>query len=100
MYFLHIGKLKERLVWRSEFETVDQAREEIATYIETYHHRPHSGLRYRTPAEVRQTWEDRQRLAVVPEDGGSSGPPWWLGAVKAARAPRRRPGWIWTVTRL
>jgi putative transposase len=57
------GKLKERLVWRTEFETLDQARAEIAAYIESYHHRPHSGLRYRTPAEVRQTWEDGQRLA-------------------------------------
>ncbi len=57
------GKLKERLVWRSEFETLDQARKEIAAYIDSYHHRPHSGLRYRTPAEVRRTWEDGQRLA-------------------------------------
>jgi putative transposase len=57
------GKLKQRLVWRTEFETLDQAREEIAAYIQIYHHRPHSGLRYRTPAEVRHTWEDRQRLA-------------------------------------
>jgi putative transposase len=57
------GKLKERLVWRSEFETLDQAREEINAYIDIYHHRPHSGLRYRTPAEVRRTWEDGQRLA-------------------------------------
>src|SRR5438046_3290263 len=57
------GKLKERLVWRSEFETLDQARKELAAYIDRYHHRPHSGLRYRTPAEVRQTWEDEQRLA-------------------------------------
>jgi putative transposase len=57
------GKLKERLVWRTEFETLDQARKEIATYIESYHHRPHSGLRYRTPTEVRRTWEDGQRLA-------------------------------------
>jgi putative transposase len=57
------GKLKERLVWRSEFETLDQARKEITAYIDTYHHRPHSGLRYRTPAEVRKTWEDGQRLA-------------------------------------
>lgn len=56
------GKLKERLVWRSEFETLDQARKEIATYIQSYHQRPHSGLRYRTPAEVRQTWDDGQRL--------------------------------------
>jgi putative transposase len=56
------GKLKERLVWRTEFETLDQARKEIHTYIDRYHHRPHSGLRYRTPAEVRQTWDDGQRL--------------------------------------
>src|SRR5215210_3049050 len=25
-------------------------------------HRPHSGLRYRAPAEVRQTWDDGQRV--------------------------------------
>jgi len=56
------GKLKERLVWRSEFETLDQARKEIADYIDRYHHRPHSGLGYRTPTEVRGTWEDGQRL--------------------------------------
>jgi len=57
------GKLKERLVWRSEFETLDQARREIGEYIDTYHHRPHSGVRYHTPAEVRNTWEDGQGLA-------------------------------------
>ncbi|HZQ64233.1 MAG TPA: integrase core domain-containing protein, partial [Gaiellaceae bacterium] len=56
------GKLKERLIWRSEFETLEQARKEIAGYIDRYHHRPHSGLGYRTPAEVRRTWEDGQRL--------------------------------------
>jgi putative transposase len=56
------GKLKERLVWRSEFETLEHARKEINTYIDRYHHRPHSGLGYRTPTEVHQTWEDGQRL--------------------------------------
>jgi putative transposase len=56
------GKLKERLVWRSEFETLEQARKEIANYVHRYHHRPHSGLAYRTPTEVRRTWEDGQRL--------------------------------------
>jgi putative transposase len=50
--------LKERCVWRHEFETLDQAREVIATYIDHYHHRPHSRLNYRTPTEVRQTWDD------------------------------------------
>ena len=56
------GKLKERLVWRSEFGTLEQARKEIVAYIDSYHQRPHSGLRYRTPSEVRRTWEDGQRL--------------------------------------
>lgn len=56
------GKLKQRLVWRSEFETLDDARAAIAGYIDSYHHRPHSGLRYRTPTDVRRTWEDGQRL--------------------------------------
>jgi len=42
------SKLKERLIWRSEFETLDEAQKAIA-YVETYHHRPHSGLGYRTP---------------------------------------------------
>ncbi len=55
-------ELKERLVWRSEFETLDQAREEIVAYVERYHRRPHSGLGYRTPLEVRATWEDPFRL--------------------------------------
>ncbi len=52
------SKLKERCVWRHEFETLDQAREVIGAYIDHYHHRPHSGLNYRTPSEVRQTWDD------------------------------------------
>ena len=52
--------LKERCVWRHEFETLEQAREVIAAYIDRYHDRPHSGLDYRTPKEVRQTWDDAQ----------------------------------------
>ena len=56
------GKLKQRLVWRSEFETLDDARAAIAAYADSYHQRPHSGLRYRTPTDVRRTSEDGQRL--------------------------------------
>ena len=52
--------LKERCVWRHEFETLDHAREVINAYIDHYHHRPHSRLNYRTPREVRQTWDDAQ----------------------------------------
>ncbi len=52
------GKLKQRCVWREEFETIDQARQAIAAYITTYHHRPHSGLNYKTPTQVAGTWKD------------------------------------------
>jgi putative transposase len=52
------SKLKERCVWLHQFETLDKAREVIAAHIHTYHHRPHSSLNYRTPAEVAQTWDD------------------------------------------
>jgi putative transposase len=52
--------LKERVIWRKEFETLDQARAAIAAYVDHYHHRPHSGLDYPTPKEVSQTWEDAQ----------------------------------------
>ena len=52
--------LKLRCVWREEFETLAQARSVIGASINTYHHRPHSGLNYRTPAEVAQTWQDHQ----------------------------------------
>jgi putative transposase len=54
------AKLKQRCVWLHEFETLDQAREAIAAYVDRYHDRPHSGLAYRTPVEVAQTWEDGQ----------------------------------------
>lgn len=30
----------------------------IDAYIDHYHHRAHSRLNYRTPSEVRQTWDD------------------------------------------
>ena len=56
------GKLKEREVWLNEYETLDQARAGIGRYVDRYHHRPHSGLNYRTPAEVARTWEDQAEL--------------------------------------
>ncbi len=54
------SKLKEREVWRAEYETLEDARAGVGAYIERYHHRPHQFLGYRTPKEVRQTWEDAQ----------------------------------------
>lgn len=56
------GQFKKRCAWRSEWETIEAAREEITAYIDRYHHRPHSGIGYRTPAEVAQTWRDPQDL--------------------------------------
>ena len=56
------GKPKERELWLNDYETLDQARRGIAGYVARYHHRPHSGLDYRTPHEVRRTWEDQQQL--------------------------------------
>jgi putative transposase len=58
------GKLKEREVWLNEYETLDDARRGIGGYVDRYHHRPHSGLNYRTPLEVRKTWEDLQKTAA------------------------------------
>ena len=46
------GQFKKRCAWRAEWETIGQARTEIAAYIDTYHHRPHSGLGYRTPEKL------------------------------------------------
>ena len=51
------GKLNQREVWLNDYETLDQARQGIGGYVDRYHHRPHSGLSYRTPTEVRRTWE-------------------------------------------
>ena len=58
------GKLKEREVWLHEYETLDDARRGIGGYVDRYHQRPHSGLNYQTPLEVRQTWEDHQDIAA------------------------------------
>src|SRR6266566_4173425 len=58
------GKLKEREVWLNEYETLDDARQGIGGYVDRYHHRPHSRLDYKTPHEVKQTWEDLQNIAA------------------------------------
>jgi putative transposase len=58
------GKLKEREVWLNEYETLDQARRGVGGYVDRYHHRPHSRLDYKTPYEVKETWEDLQKIAA------------------------------------
>jgi putative transposase len=59
------GQFKKRCAWRAEWETIDQARKEIADYIHTYHHRPHSGIGYRTPTEVAATWRQDPELQTA-----------------------------------
>jgi len=44
------------------YENLDDARRGIGGYIDRYHHRPHSGLNHRTPAEVARTREDQAEL--------------------------------------
>ena len=58
------GKLKEREVWLNEYETLDDARRGIGGYVNRHHHRPHSRLGYKTPYEVKETWEDLQNIAA------------------------------------
>ena len=53
-----LTKLKQRRIWREEFETLDQARHAIGAYIDRDHHQPHSRLASRTPREVAATRKD------------------------------------------
>ena len=46
--------------------SLDQARKEITSYIDAYQHRPHSGLAYRTPAEVATTWRPDPDMLQTP----------------------------------
>jgi hypothetical protein len=54
------------VAWRSEWESLDQARKEITGYIDDYHRRPHSGLAYRTPAEVTNIWRPDPDVLQTP----------------------------------
>ena len=58
--------LKNELVYRTVFPTQDAARKAIAEYIEVFYNRAriHSGLGYRTPAEVTQAWHQNRSLAA------------------------------------
>lgn len=58
------GQFKKRVAWRAEWETLHQARKKITQYVDRYHHRPHSRIGYRTPAEVAQTWRNLQTRAT------------------------------------
>lgn len=51
-----VRPIQEALRLACGMGTIERARTEIAAYIQNYHHRPHSGLAYRTPGEVAATW--------------------------------------------
>jgi putative transposase len=53
------GMLKNELVYRTAFPTRRHARQVIAEYIEMFYNRQrlHSGIEFRTPAEVRESFE-------------------------------------------
>jgi transposase InsO family protein len=59
------GALKNELVHRTSFPTHAHARRAIVRYIEIFynHKRLHSGLGYRTPAEVHAEYEELQAAA-------------------------------------
>jgi putative transposase len=59
------GMLKRREVWRHDYETLEDARAGVERYVTRYHHRPHQFLGYRTPKEVRKTWEDAQETQAL-----------------------------------
>ena len=65
------GRFKKRVAWRAEWETIDQARRDIANYVNEYHRRPHSGLAYRTPAEVAHHLADTQQPSDLETDNQS-----------------------------
>ena len=45
--------LKEEEVWTAEYRSLEEARASIARWIEEYnHHRPHRGIKNRTPHEA------------------------------------------------
>lgn len=55
-----IRTLKEELIWLRDWESADELRAAIASWLDHYnHHRPHQALNWQTPAERRA-----ERLAI------------------------------------
>lgn len=49
-----IRTLKEELIWLRDWESVDELRAAVATWLDHYHHhRPHQALNWQTPTERR-----------------------------------------------
>ena len=60
------GALKNELVHRTVFPTKKRARRAVAEYIEVFYNRTrlHSGLGYKTPAEVAHTYRQNNANAA------------------------------------
>ncbi|MFD7018645.1 integrase core domain-containing protein [Streptomyces sp. NPDC059928] len=59
------GALKNELIHRTTFPTREHARRAIVRYIEIFYNRNrlHSGLGYKTPAEVQAEYEELRAAA-------------------------------------
>lgn len=57
--------LKNELVHRTQYPTREHARKDIAQYIELWYNRRrrHSGINYRTPAQIREQYLNTQQAA-------------------------------------
>jgi transposase InsO family protein len=57
--------LKNELVYRTAYPTREQARRDVARYIEFWYNskRRHSGLQYRSPRQVHEEYVERQSAA-------------------------------------
>ena len=51
-----VRRFKKRVAWRAEWETIDQARRDIANLCERIPSAAPLRHAYRTPAEVAHTW--------------------------------------------
>lgn len=59
------GALKNELIYRTAFPTREHPRRAVVRYIEVFHNRKrlHSGLGYKTPAEVHAEYTEMQLAA-------------------------------------
>ena len=62
-----IRTIKEEEVYRSEYQNIDEAREQLGDFIDVVYNqlRPHSALDYQSPAEFEAAWLKRNSLKFL-----------------------------------
>ena len=65
---------EKRRAWRAAWETIERARQEITTYMDTYHHRHHFGIGTAPPPRPGRTYKP-ERPEPTTETGSTSVPP-------------------------